>query len=315
LRVTYWVSDAAASPADPQQNPSLPTEGPKARDLGSMNAFTSVSGAGGLFTINALPKAGYNVISLVVEARDGKPLSGTLKAGGEQVVLVGASQKIMFKEHGSVAVAFELSFPQTRNVALKWYTEDRVPASKPVARTTIGSGSSVTGKYGFAADHAVQNDVSLTFNPSDFSDGQLPVFTRLEHNPQGVRAPERPDDVNGPTYDVKASPKPGKLVQIALPVPEIVLLRGLDENAVSVMHYDQAAKLWNEITPDRVSDGYVYFSTNAFSPFFVRALKTAVKIVAVTSLPAVITAIPALAPAAVAVVTTTLLTDLLIDAT
>lgn len=315
LRVTYWVSDGAVSPPDAPQSPPLPTEGPVVRDLGVTNAFSSVNAAGGLFTINGLPGAGYNVVSLVLEARDGKPLAGLLKAGGGQVALSGATQKIMFKEHGRVPVAFELSFPERRNVALKWYTEDRTPASKVVARTVTANGSSLTATYGFAADHAVQNDLSLTFNPADFSDAQPPSFTRLEHNPRGVRAPERPNDINGATYDIKAALKPGKVVQVALPVPEIFLLRGLDEKAATVMHYDDATKVWNEIAPDRVADGYVYFSTTSFSRFYLRALKSALKVVATVALPAVVTSIPELAAAAVAVVTTTLLTDLLVDAT
>jgi hypothetical protein len=306
-RIVWWVSTAASSPADPPQTPD-PTEGPFVRDLGGMNASIVVDGAGGLFTIKGFPSYSYNVVSLMVEPRDSKPLAGDLNAGGVKTPLSGWSQKVMFKEHGSAAIAFELSFTAPRKVALTWFVENRVPASRAIARTTTGSGSTLTAQYGFAAEHAVQNDLFLTFNPADFSDGQLPTMTRLEHNPQGVRAPDRPEDLDGPTYDIKAKLKAGKRVQVALPIPEITLIRGLDENATTVMHYNDVTKVWTEIIPDRVGGGYIYFTTDSFSNFFTRTLRRAVKVVAVV-------AVPVLAPVLVAVVTTTLVVDALVDAT
>lgn len=254
------------------------------RDLGGMNIPVISQTASGVFQITGFPAVMYNVVTLVIEARDGKPLSGELGSGGSTIPLSGTSQTIRFRERGTIPVVFQLAFPESRKVALTWYVENRVPAAKAVPQTTVPLGIEVVAEYDFPQDHALKEKLALTLSSNAFADGNVPTFTRLEHNPQGVRYPDRPDDLFGPTYNIQGNLKPGASVQIALPAPEVTLLRGLDENALTVMHYHEATKTWSEIIPDHIAGGYVYFTVDSFSNFFTRigkAIKQVVSTVAV----------------------------------
>lgn len=264
IRVHFWVSSNALT------QPDGIVDGPAIRELAAANTPLALTAGSGVFRISTFPSTTYNVVELKLEARDGQPLEGQLSAGGMTLKLSGTTQKILFRERGRLPLYFDLSFPAPRSVAITWSVQNRVPETKLVQRATTVTGSTVKANYAFTQDHAVEADLSLTFNSTDFVDGVVPAITRLAHNPQNVRYPDRPDDLFGPTYDIHARPKAGKRVQVALPIPEIATLRGIEETDITILHHDVATNTWSEILPDRIQDGYVYFTTDTFSSFLSR---------------------------------------------
>ena len=66
-----------------------PTVGHVIEDIGSMNTPYVSEASSGVFRISDFPNVMYNVVTLVVEPRDGKPLSGDLGVGGSTVPLSG----------------------------------------------------------------------------------------------------------------------------------------------------------------------------------------------------------------------------------
>lgn len=275
IRVHFWVSSGPLSP------PDVAPEGSAVRELAAINAPLPLTTGGGIFRISTFPSSPYNVVVVRVEARDGKPLTGQLSAGGVTVQLSGTSHKTMFKERGNLPVYFDLAFPAPRSVALTWWVENRTPQAKVVPRTTTTSGTTISAKYRFTDDHAVDADLALSFKSTDFSDGAAPTMTRLEHNKPGVRYPDRPEDLFGPTYDIHAQPKAGKRIQVAIPVPELATIRGIDEADITILHHDPSTNTVSEIVPDRIEGGYVYFTTDSFSSFWSRMKRRAKKAAAV----------------------------------
>jgi hypothetical protein len=267
IRVHFWVSSEPSSPAEDAQ------QGPEIRELAASGTPLALTTMSGVFRIGTLPSTTYNVVVVRLEPRDGQALNGQLSAGGSVIQLSGSSQRVLFKERGNLPLVFDLTFPSVRQIAITWSVENRVPEAKVVARTTSVSGTTVVAKYGFTQDHAVDQDLSLSFRSADFIDGAVPTVKRLAHNPQGVRNPNRPDDLFGPTYDIHARPKAGQRIQVALPVPEIATLRGIDETDITILHHDAASNTWSEIVPDRIANGYVYFTTDSFSSFLSRMKK------------------------------------------
>jgi hypothetical protein len=275
IRVHFWVSSGPLSP------PDAAPEGPAVRELAAINTPLPLTTGGGTFRISTFPGSPYNVVVVRVEARDGKPLTGQLSAGGVTMQLSGTSHKTMFKERGNLPVYFDLAFPSPRSVAVTWWVENRTPQTKVVPRTTTTSGTTIAAKYRFTDDHAVDADLALSFTSTDFSDGAAPTITRLEHNKPGVRYPDRPEDLFGPTYDIHAQPKAGKRIQVAIPVPELATIRGIDEADITILHHNPSTNTVNEIVPDRIENGYVYFTTDSFSSFWSRMKRKAKKAVAV----------------------------------
>lgn len=258
IRVNFWASSEPVTAPEAEAGPVI-------QDLSGQSVALPLQTAGGIFRIPTLPTTAFNVVSVVVQSKDGLPLDGQVNGGLNRIPLSGMAQTILFNERGAMPVVFELAFPSVRSVAITWSVLNRTPQSKAVARTATTVNGVVTAKYAFTTDHAVDDDLSLTFTAADFTDAAPPSITRFEHNPVNVRAPNLPGRVLGPTYDISANPKAGKRIQVALPLPEIVLLRGLDQATAKVMHYDAATKAWSEVTPDKIVDGYVYFTTSSFS--------------------------------------------------
>jgi len=233
------------------------------------------TGVGGLFRISQYPAWNFNVIVVQVIPYDGKPLAGYLVLPSGSVSLSGWSQKIIFREHGSSPAIFELALPEQRRLGISWWADNQVPDSLPIPASQVTSGDSLSITYNFSSTHLVPGNLHLSYVKSDFSDGLPPRIVRLSHNPIGVRYPDRPLDQQGPTYKISATPASGKTIVAALPIPQEVTQFGIPNDSLSLMHYDESTGTWNEVKPDSIVNGYIYFSSGKFSCWVVRWTKKA----------------------------------------
>lgn len=244
---------------------------PVIHDVGRATSSTALTTTGDIFIISQYPKAVFNVIGLRVESKDDKPLSGGfIKFGDAPIVLDGMSKNLLFKEQGKAILVFDISFPVPRKISVTWWVEDRTPAQKEVPKIVTETGASLQTVYQFTRDHMVQKDLSLIFSKNAFVDGKPPTITRLEHNPKGVRYPNRPDDDQGPTYTISGKLVAGKKVQVALPIPENAIIQGINPDSITIMHHNDATGVWTEVYPDSVIGGYAYFTTDSFSSWYAR---------------------------------------------
>jgi hypothetical protein len=246
--------------APKEPNPFAPT----IRDLGPPGSVYSDSLSEGIFTISRFPTSPFTVLTVRIEAKDGRALQGQINTLGGERSLSGMAQEFMFKEVGTATLVFDLAFPERRKISVTWSTENRSPAQRVVPRTVSGSDSGLQTTYRFTQDHMVNTDLTLFFTSEDFVDGEPPNLARLEHNPPGVRGPYT-KGLEGPVFSVNGNIRTGKTVTMALPIPENAKVYGFEADSVKLLHYLTSTSTWVEVLPDSIVGGYAYFTASSFS--------------------------------------------------
>lgn len=273
---TWWVAQIGSSSSSDVSSSSWSGASsssdytPVVHELNPMGEPMNMTGSGGLYKITDYPDWDFNVIIVQVSSYDGQELEGSLNTCSGKIPLTGWVKQVMFKEQGTSAMGFEIALPEQRQMGISWWTENRVPDSLGVSATITDTGDSLTVLYDFKAHHLVSENLTLHYVQSDFVDGQPPRIVRLQHNPQGVRYPDRVEDEQGPTYSITANPVAGAHVSLALPVPQAAVFNGIVLDSLSLMHYDESSRTWSEVIADSVSNGFLYFSSSCFSKWYIR---------------------------------------------
>ena len=285
---TWWLAPTSSSSATSSIS-STPTSSATQTSSSSL-AFNiydvnpsqplEITGSGGLFRISQYPDWDFNVVVVQVIPYDGKQLEGSmiLPPFGK-VALQGWSQQILLKEQGSIPIVFELALPEQRRIGVSWWVNNQAPDSLAIPSSQIENGDSLSITYNFSSTHLVPGNLSLHYAKSDFKDGLPPQIARLSHNPQGVRYPDPAQDMYGPTYKITATPASGQSIVVALPIPQAAIQLGIPVDSIALLHYDDITGNWNEVKPDSVANGYIYFSSTRFSHWLTRWKRKASNVV------------------------------------
>lgn len=225
-------------------------------DLGDLNSETQFEGTSSKFKIVKLPDWFYNQIFVLVESLDGRELNGYAFAGGTKAKVNGFSAKFAINQKTSLAPAFELAFPESRKVRLKWWAEVGVPREAKVdAKEKMLTSDSVEVEYTFSDNLGAENSVKIVYDKRKFVDGKVPVIKKLSFNPHG---PDKMKKIvkRGSVYEIDADLNAGDSVVVAVPLD---FEYQADKDSVLIRRFNEDTNEWAEEPVDSVVGNYAYF--------------------------------------------------------
>lgn len=237
-------------------------------NLDSLNKEFEFEGSEGHFKVTNLPSHNFNVIRVQVASADGRPLNGAVYSGATLVNLSSNYVEFGLQKKGPYDPTFEIAFPETRSIRLKWWTITENPSEKEVYVSSTSDADSIEAEYYF--DGSIKNvnfnKVKLKYAKNSFYDNQAPSIKKLSFMPAMAKTLTDQGMFVAEGYNIHAAPAYGESVTIALPLTSFT-----EEDSIVISHYIDSERRWEYIPIDSISNGFVYFQTTSFSNFFVSA--------------------------------------------
>ena len=223
-------------------------------NLDTLNGNYAFSGTEAFFRISNLPDFAHNAIYIQIEPLDGRELDGGFYAGLEEVQLSGWTETVVVQRRTRYSPSFELAFPCSRTVRLKWWVgTEEMSWTDVAANETALSADSVRLTYARG---------SVTYDRRLFVDRQVPQIKVSRILPTNISALYETGDLVGSVYDIKANNIPGTVISVAIPLT-FKYHRGRD--SVYVAHFLESESRWEKIAVDSIVDNVAYFRASSFS--------------------------------------------------
>ena len=269
LPIQWWVDNGSDySPCEPVENSADSIKKAKIDwvdsviaereadyiNLDTLNGNYAFSGTEAFFRISNLPDFDHNAIYIQIEPLDGRELDGGFYTGLEEVHLSGWTETVVVQRRTRYSPSFELAFPCSRTVRLKWWvgTEDLSWADVTANETAL-SADSVRLSYARG---------SVTYDRRLFVDRQVPQIKVSRILPTNISALYETGDLVGSVYDIKANNIPGTVISVAIPLT-FKYHRGRD--SVYFAHFLESESRWEKIAVDSIVDNVAYFRASSFS--------------------------------------------------
>lgn len=239
--------------------------------LDAMNNEYVFVGSEAHVKISNLPKIAYNVINVLIEPLDGEELKGGVYAGNGSLKLLGWTETISMQATTSFDPVFEVAFPRSRAVKMKWWVSVETPtATEITSSVTNVAQDSMKVRYDFSnvRTNSSSKTLEVKYDKRIFKNGKPPVIKKFDIIPSELSTlfngivPEFIGDV----YDIHAELVDGKSTAVALPFSREM---GNSLDTVVFAHYIESENRWEKIKIDSIVDGYAYFQMNSFSIGFI----------------------------------------------